>query len=282
MKKGAEPLVSINIRTYNSAKNLEGTLQSVKGQSYKNIELVVSDGHSRDGSIEMAKKFGARLDYSDNLGDARHQNFRNSRGKYVFSVDSDQVIDPKLVEVCVQACEKDGYDALIISEKSIDNKNSNYLGRVLSYDKWLIDKSQDTDPNFGAACPRFYRREILEHVRWPKGLGIFDDTILYSQLLKNGVKVKYISNQSIRHDEMGSWIGLFKKFYRYGKSYYNTFRENPTIITAHSLPRRVYFSKLTLSQPKYFFGLILLYLVKSTAAGSGVVAYFLNRLAGKK
>lgn len=270
------PLISVNIRTFNSEKTLPDTLQSVKNQTYKNIEILVSDGYSKDKSVEIAKKYGAKIDYSDNLGDARYQNFKNSKGKFILSLDSDQIMDKKLIEECVNLCEKQGFNALIISEKSI-MKNSSYLENVIAYDKWLIDRNKDTDAIFGATCPRFYKKDLLKDIKWPKGLGIFDDTILYSQLIKNGAKVQYVSNQSVRHHEVVSWVILFKKFHRYGKSYYTTFKHSPGTITVHSLPRRIYFSLSVLTKPKYFFGLILLYLVKSIAAVTGVIVYIVSK-----
>ena len=42
-----KPLVSVNIRTFNSEKTLEKTLESVKNQTYPNTEIIVSDGNSR-------------------------------------------------------------------------------------------------------------------------------------------------------------------------------------------------------------------------------------------
>lgn len=269
------PLVSVNIRTYNSAKTLENTLKSVKNQSYKNVEIVISDGHSKDGSIDIARKYGAKIDYSDNLGDARHQNFLNSTGKYIISLDSDQIMDRELIAECVKTCEEDKFDALIISEQSLKRGNS-YLEKIIAFDKWIIDKTKDSDVTFGTACPRFFRKELLQKVKWPKGLGIFDDTILYAEILKHGAKVSYISKESIRHSEVSSWIVLFRKFYRYGKSYPITFKENPSTIAAHSLPRRSYLSKAAFSKPGYFLGLLLLYFVKAFAASLGIVSYFLS------
>lgn len=274
------PLVSVNIRTFNSGKTLDQTLESVKSQTYKNIEIVVSDGHSRDDSLKIAKKFNAKIDYSDNLGDARHQNYLNSKGKFILSLDSDQMMDSKLVEECVRLCGDQGYDALIISERSLPNKK-NYLESLISYDKWLIDQTKDTDAVFGTTCPRFFRRDILGDVQWPKGLGIFDDTILYSQLIKKDAKIKYVSSQSIRHNEVDSWQVLIRKFFRYGKSYPTTFKQKPATIAAHSLPRRAYFTRIAFSQPKYFLGLPLLYGVKATTAFCGVIYSLIYNLFNK-
>ena len=62
-----QPLVSVNIRTFNSEKTLEKTLKSVKDQTYPNIEIVVSDGYSKDNSVEIAKKFDAKINFADKL-----------------------------------------------------------------------------------------------------------------------------------------------------------------------------------------------------------------------
>lgn len=275
------PLISVNIRTYNSAKTLGKTLESVKEQSYSNIEILVSDGFSKDGSVKIAKKFGARVSFADKLGDARYQNYINSKGKYIISLDSDQFFEEKLIEVCVNECEKNGYDALIITEKSFIKKGT-FLEKLLAYDKWVIDQNKDSDLVFGTACPRFFKKSLLSDIKWPRELAVFDDTILYSQLLKKGAKIKYISEQSIRHSEVTTWSALVKKFYRYGKGYVGAFQAGPSTIAGHSLPRRSYFSKAALSKPHYFLGLLFLYTVKAFAASSGVVSYFLSTLSNKK
>lgn len=267
------PLVSINIRTFNSAKTLEEVFQSIKNQTYKNIEVVVSDGFSKDESVDIAKKYGARVNFADKLGDARYQNYKESKGKHVLSLDSDQVMDKKLIETCVAFCENKGFDALTISEKSIIRKGT-FLEKLIAYDKWVIDQNKDADLVFGTACPRFFKRNLLDNITWPKELAIFDDTILYEELLKQNAKISYVGSQSIRHYEVTDWITLMKKFYRYGKGYFLALQKSPGTIAAHSLPRRSYFSKAAFSKPHYFFGLLMLYMVKAIAASFGVLSYF--------
>lgn len=275
-----KPLVSVNVRTYNSGRTLRGTLESVKKQSYKNIEIIISDGYSKDNTISIAKEFDAKIDYADKLGDARYQAYVNSKGKYVFSVDSDQVLDAKLIEACVYECEVNKYNALIIAEKSFLRKGT-LLEKILQYDKWIIDQTHDSDAVFGTACPRFFKRDLLKDVKWPKELSIFDDTVLYSQLINKGAKVKYISDQFITHNEVTSWIVFAKKFFRYGKGYIRALKTKPLTIAAHSLPRRSYFSKLAFSKPHYFLGLMVLYSVKVSAATVGALSAILSGVFSK-
>lgn len=276
-----KPLVSVNIRTYNSGKTLRETLESVKNQSYKNIEIVISDGYSKDNSLTIAKEFDTRIDYADKLGDARYQNYTNSKGKYIFSVDSDQTLDKGLIETCVYECEVNKNNALIIAEKSL-LKSGTFLEKLLQYDKWLIDKTKDSDVVFGTACPRFFRKDLLEGVEWPKELSIFDDTVLYSQLSSKGAKIKYVSSQFLKHYEVTSWLIFAKKFYRYGKGYVTALKTKPGTIAAHSLPRRSYFTKFAISKPHYFLGLMLLYTVKASMASFGAVSAIISNILNNK
>ncbi len=262
------PLVSVNIRTYNSANTLPETLESVKGQTYPNVEIVISDGFSKDGSAGIARRYGARVHYADKLGDARAQNYKNSRGEYVLSLDSDQVLEPKVIEACVKLCESKGFDAVTISEKSIIQKGT-LVEKLIAYDKWVIDKNRDADALFGTACPRFFRKTILSKVHWPENLAVFDDTILYNELVRRGAKTAYLASASVLHHEVSDWWTFMRKFFRYGKGYFGALQVQPGAVAAHSLPRRSYFTKHAFTKPAYFLGLLVLYGVKVGAAGLG-------------
>lgn len=270
-----QALVTINIPTYNSAKTLTETLSSIKRQTYPHIEVIVSDGYSKDETITIAKHFKAKIQFVGKLGDARYQNYKKTRGKYLFSVDSDQVLDPHVVSECVALCEEKGYDGVTIREQSLITKGT-FLEKLIAFDKWLIDKTHADDAVFGTACPRFFRKSVFDRIEWPKGLSVFDDTILYVQLVKMGARICYLSRASIRHREVTSWLVLMKKFFRYGKGYFGALKTQPGTIAVHSMPRRSYFTLAALSKPQYFLGLIFLYAVKALSAGAGVIASFLE------
>ena len=54
-------LVSITIPTFNSENTLRKTLENVKNQSYENIEIIIIDSYSYDKTLEIAKKFNAKI-----------------------------------------------------------------------------------------------------------------------------------------------------------------------------------------------------------------------------
>lgn len=58
-----KPLISIITVVYNGEKYLEETIQSVINQTYDNVEYIIIDGGSKDGTIEIIKKYEDKIDY---------------------------------------------------------------------------------------------------------------------------------------------------------------------------------------------------------------------------
>ena len=57
MTKNNNPLVSIIVITYNSAKFVLETLESAKAQTYQNIELIISDDGSTDNTVQICREW---------------------------------------------------------------------------------------------------------------------------------------------------------------------------------------------------------------------------------
>jgi glycosyltransferase involved in cell wall biosynthesis len=92
------PLVSVCIPTYNSEKIIPATLESLKNQSYRNFEVVVSDDASKDGTVKLIRSYGfkrlriqrnkSNLGYGENL----QQLEKRPRGDIIFLLAHDDVI----------------------------------------------------------------------------------------------------------------------------------------------------------------------------------------------
>ncbi|MFZ8839092.1 MAG: glycosyltransferase family 2 protein [Pyrobaculum sp.] len=61
MREKDTPLVSVLIPTYNSARTLPLALRSIKRQTYPNVEIIVVDRYSRDGTPYTASRFGSHV-----------------------------------------------------------------------------------------------------------------------------------------------------------------------------------------------------------------------------
>lgn len=100
------PLVSIVTPSYNQAEFLETTLRSILAQDYPNIEYIVMDGGSTDGSVEIIKKYAPRLAYWQSAPDggqydALDKGFQRARGEILGWLNSDDYICPWAIRTAV-------------------------------------------------------------------------------------------------------------------------------------------------------------------------------------
>lgn len=96
------PKVSVVIPAYNAEATLEGTLQSVLGQTFSDIEVLVVDDGSQDRTSEIARCFGnpVRVIFQENRGvsEARNNGVKGARGLYIALLDADDVWHPDKLE----------------------------------------------------------------------------------------------------------------------------------------------------------------------------------------
>ncbi|HEX5774891.1 MAG TPA: glycosyltransferase family 2 protein [Candidatus Paceibacterota bacterium] len=132
--------VSVGILTFNSARTLEPALESVKMCD----DIIICDGGSTDGTLDIARRFGARIIEQDaafksadgRLADysgVRNQCLAAAQHPYFFYIDSDETASPELIEALARIATsgmEDGYRIPIrmwIGERMIEH-SSNYPG----------------------------------------------------------------------------------------------------------------------------------------------------------
>ena len=114
----ADPLVSIAIVTWNRREDVSNAIESCYQQTYKNIEIVVVDNASNDGTYEHLVKHYPDIKVVSthkNLGCVPGRNFAmaNCSGDIVFCLDDDGLPDEKCVERIVMACRENEDVALV-------------------------------------------------------------------------------------------------------------------------------------------------------------------------
>ncbi len=149
MKKSDVPLVSVGIPVYNGEKTIDKILNSILRQSYKNIEIIISDNNSSDRTYEICNLYMKKdqriklYKQNINIGVAKNFNFvfKKSTGKYFMWAAVDDIFDNNFILLNLNNLEKnpqavlsqaktklfvDGYDEIIAlsSLKSFKNKKS--------------------------------------------------------------------------------------------------------------------------------------------------------------
>jgi len=216
------PLVSIVIPTYNSEKTLAKCLESIKNQTYKNIEIIVVDRNSSDKTVEIAKSFGAKVFVVNARERSEQMNFgvKQSKGKYVYRVDSDFVVEPGVIEEAVRKCEDEGYDAICVHNTS--DPTVSFWSKVRKLER---DCYRDDELNVAA---RFFRKEAFEAVGgFNESLVAGEDYDFHNRLLERGFKVGRIKAQEIHIGEPKSLWEIAKKHYYYGRTIGEFIKANP-------------------------------------------------------
>ncbi len=105
------PKVSIITPSFNQAKFLEQTILSVVGQDYPNIEYILIDGGSTDGSLEIIKKYADKFSYwvsepDENQADAINKGFKQATGEIIAWLNSDDVYLAETISRAVKNFQK--------------------------------------------------------------------------------------------------------------------------------------------------------------------------------
>ena len=113
MSKKVLPLVSVPVITYNSAKTVIETLDSIKAQTYQNLELIVSDDCSTDNTVEVCQKWIEEnksrfvrtevVTVEKNTGVAGNLNRAEAacRGEWIKPIAGDDVLLPNCIQDCI-------------------------------------------------------------------------------------------------------------------------------------------------------------------------------------
>ena len=130
------PLVSICIPTYNSQDTVKETLESVLGQTYRNIEVLVIDNKSTDRTVEVVRRFrDERLKVivnEENIGAEGNFNkcIMNSSGEYTGIFHSDDIYDERIIEKQVNVFNRFEVGAVFTNGNYIDEE-SHFISKGL-------------------------------------------------------------------------------------------------------------------------------------------------------
>ncbi len=147
-----EKLVSIITPTYNCAKFIARTLDSVQAQTYQNWEMIIVDDRSQDNTKEIVEEYMKTdsrikyhlLDVNSGAAVARTTAMKLAQGSYMAFLDSDDIWMPDKLERQIKWMEDNGYAFSCTAYEQID-EDDNLLGKTIKtvkktdYNRLLLD-----------------------------------------------------------------------------------------------------------------------------------------------
>ncbi|MFD7992333.1 bifunctional glycosyltransferase/CDP-glycerol:glycerophosphate glycerophosphotransferase [Streptomyces mexicanus] len=207
-----EPDVSVVVIVYNDEDRLATAVGSVLEQSLRNVEVIIADDCSTDGSYEVAQALAAahpgkvraiRLpENSGGCGEPRNQGVKVARGRYVMFLDSDDTLEPNACRNMVEAGDRTGAD--LVSGLCVRvHTDSRHGKRVLWY-PWLYRSTRTLEsvaelPDLFVfdtlSTNKCYRRDFLldNDLTFPRGIH-YEDLLFSAQAYLAARRITLIPN----------------------------------------------------------------------------------------
>lgn len=194
--------ISIIVPIYNSEKTLQNCIESLLSQSYKNIEIILVNDGSNDGTEKSIKdKYisNSQIKYyrQNNYGVSKTRNYGiiEATGDYIFFMDADDILDKTVIENLVNNLNKNELicisSRIINNNKKVDNcyKKSEYTRDELIHEILLGNI-------LGVVWGYLFETNIIKKMEFDEKTGYLEDTIFLIEYLKKSKinKIHYIDN----------------------------------------------------------------------------------------
>lgn len=188
-------LISIVVPIYNVEKFLSECIESILNQSYKNLEILLIDDGSTDGSGKICDEYlkkDSRIKVihkkNGGLSDARNTGTLNSHGKYICYLDSDDYIEKDYVKLMYKAIKKNKTNICQCGINYVD-ESGKYI-KSIGYDETSVmdavqmikDMYLDGRIENIVAWNRMYKTEIMKRNLYPVGKIHEDEFVTYRVL----------------------------------------------------------------------------------------------------
>lgn len=205
-----QPLVSIVVITYNSARTVIETLDSAKNQTYKNIELIVSDDCSTDNTVEICRNWIAgnkdrfvrteliTVERNTGVPGNCNRGIRKCSSEWIKLIAGDDILLDNCVYDCITYVQKNkDVELLYTPYYQFSQEGSDIIRRKLFPNKKFNDEFNTKSPQFNTFLR--YAPNIAPALFWKKNLivrmGYFDERYTLFEDFPMIAKVLYEKNK---------------------------------------------------------------------------------------
>lgn len=194
------PSVSISVPVYNAEKYLRQCLDSLVNQTLHNIEIVIVNDGSTDGSEAICREYAERdsrikLIVKDNggSGSARQAALEACTGQYICGCDADDWVEPTMYELMYNQAVVTCAD-IVMCDYWREYGNGKQIESHYPHDINKVDDFMDDALNGRFPCQiwnKMFKREIFEkyNISFEPGINLGEDFLLFLKIFQNPVKV---------------------------------------------------------------------------------------------
>lgn len=205
-----EKKISIIIPAYNVEKYIAKCLDSVINQSYKNLDIIVVDDGSKDGTGSIIDDYSAkdnriRAVHQPNGGlpNARNTGMKYANGDYIMFLDSDDWIEPTCCKVIISEMQKDKVD-LVFFEYYKEYKNKTVQMKTYPHEKLIYNRDGKQefflyDMRTITAWGKIYNAEILHKCEFNESLRTAEDVEFNYRIYDHVNKAVYIQRPLLHY-----------------------------------------------------------------------------------
>ena len=197
------PLVSIIVPVYNVGVYLNDSLNSLREQTYSNLEFVLIDDGSKDESGVICDEF-AELDgrfsvfHKDNGGvsSARNIGVEKASGEYIMFLDADDMFEKDAIERLVDVIIKENADVVLFeyTVDSADGSSVPVLHPELNGEITIKDAVKHSImPTNRFLWSKIYKAEIVKNIRFDTSLHLGEDTVFACNAMLQGEKAYFLA-----------------------------------------------------------------------------------------
>lgn len=196
--------ISVIVPTYNSKKYLARCIESILKQTYKNIEILIIDDGSTDGTDDFMKETYKNYDNikyikqnNSGVSVARNRGIKNAMGKYIFFVDADDTIDKNVLTNLV-----DNFDEnYLIGVQHCIYKKSQKICNEYKYNIYDVDqylKNVFLGNTLGVIWGYLFDAKVVKEICFDTNTYYMEDTIFLINYLKQTKleTIRFIYNDS--------------------------------------------------------------------------------------
>ena len=201
------PLVSVIVPVYNTAKFLPTCLNSILNQTYQNLEIIIINDGSTDDSEETISKYATKDDRiktisqeNQGLSGARNAGIKTATGDYITFVDSDDKIEPTMIEKLLLALKQTDSDIAVCSFKELYKNgkvvhfNKNDLPETIYHTDQALKAMLKEQGFMVSATMKLFPTSYFKNIKFPLNKLHEDVGTTYKLIMKAG-KTVFIPNE---------------------------------------------------------------------------------------